>query len=175
MKKVGYVSKGLIVIGAAVSVYQVVTADDWKFEIGRQVATWSGAIAGGQLGAGVGVIVGPVGAILGGLIGGIIGGIAGEGMAQLAHWFFGGSSSRSAEEILGPALLSAASVALQKQLSVSDQNYHVHQLLSTHVSEHNAHVASVAADIVEDMIATKSMMRVGTEVHNSQSSPKSIG
>ena len=48
-------------IGAVVSVYQVVTADDWKFEISHQVATWSGAIAGGELGAGVGALVGPVG------------------------------------------------------------------------------------------------------------------
>jgi uncharacterized membrane protein len=40
-----------------------------KFEIGHQVATWSGAIAGGVLGTGVGALVGPVGAIVGGLIG----------------------------------------------------------------------------------------------------------
>jgi len=172
MRRIGYVSKGLIVIGAAVSVYQVVTADDWKFEIGHQVATWSGAIAGGELGAGVGALVGPVGAIVGGLIGGIIGGIAGEGMTQLAHWFFGGSSSRSAKEILGTTLLSAAGIVVERQLSASGRNFHVHQVLSTHVSEeHRACVA--ASDIAEDMVATKSVTRVEVEVCSSRVSCES--
>jgi len=70
-------------------------------------------------------------------------GIAGERMAQLAGWFFGGSSGRSAEEILCPVLLTAAAVAVQKQLIVSDQNFHVHQVLSTHLSEeHSTRVVS---------------------------------
>ena len=78
------------------------------------------------------------------LSGDLIGeGIAGERMAQLAGWFFGGSSGRSAEEILCPVLLTAAAVAVQKQLIVSDQNFHVHQVLSTHLSEeHSTRVVS---------------------------------
>lgn len=43
----------LLWIACSISL-QVVTAENWKFEIGHQVATWSGAIAGGRLGARVG-------------------------------------------------------------------------------------------------------------------------
>ena len=85
----------------------------------------------------------------------------------MARWFFCGSSCRSAEEILGPALLSA----VQKQLIVSDQNFYVHKVLSTHVSEE--HGRMVEAHVVEDMVATKSMMRVKVEVHSSRSRPTS--
>lgn len=92
---------------------------------------------------------------MGGLIGGIVGGIAGENMAELAHWFFGGRSRLSAEEILGPDLLFVASIAVYKRLSASDRHFHIHQVLSTHTL--NAHV-------VEEMISTKSMERVEVEV-----------
>jgi hypothetical protein len=163
MRGVGYVSKGLIIIGVAVSVYQVVVADDWKFEIGRQVATWSGAIAGGSLGAGVGALVGPVGAIVGGIIGGIVGGIAGEEMAQLTRWFFGGRSDLSAEEILGPALLSAAAAAMQKQLTASGRNFHVHQVLPSHVTDTDKATEVIA----KEMVATKPVARVDAEVCSS--------
>jgi hypothetical protein len=86
-------SKGLI---AVVSVYQVVTADDWKFEISHVVLrnrrSWCSCRTCWRYDRG------------------IIGGLAGEGMTQLARWFFGGSSSRSAKENLGPTLLFAAGV-----------------------------------------------------------------
>ena len=83
----------------------------------------------------------------------------------MARWFFCGSSCRSAEEILGPALLSA----VQKQLIVSDRNFYVHKVLSTHLSEeHSGRI--VAAHVVEDMVATKSKMRVEVEVHRPRSS-----
>jgi hypothetical protein len=162
----GYVSKGLIIIGVAVSVYQVVVADEWKFEIGRQVATWSGAITGGYLGAGVEALVGPVGAIIGGIIGGIVGDITGEGMAQLAHWFFGGRSDHSAEEILGPALLSSAATVVQKQLTASGRNFHVHQVLPSHVTDTNKAMEVIS----KEMVATKSVARIDVEVCSSQTS-----
>ena len=163
MQRIGYASRSLIIIAAAVSIYRVVVADDWKEEMGNQVATWSGAIVLGKLGSGVGALVGPIGAILGALIGGVIGGLGGAKMLELARWFFGGKSSNSAAEILGPTLLAAASVAVEKRLSASGQNFYIHQVLSSHVSEeHRAGVA--AADIAEDMVATESVIRVEVEV-----------
>ena len=50
----GKMSKAMMVVAAAMSVYSVTVADDWKYELGHQVASWSGAIAGGTIGSGVG-------------------------------------------------------------------------------------------------------------------------
>ena len=41
------VSKSVMVVAAAVSVYSVATAQDWETELGKQVASWSGAIVAG--------------------------------------------------------------------------------------------------------------------------------
>jgi hypothetical protein len=49
-KTLGKFGKGLMVFGAVASVYSVTVADDWKYELGKQVAYWFGAIAGGYLG-----------------------------------------------------------------------------------------------------------------------------
>ena len=50
-------------------------AEEWETALWYQVASWSGAIIGGELGAGVGALAGgPVDAILGGIVGGILGG-----------------------------------------------------------------------------------------------------
>lgn len=99
MRRASFVSRGVIVVAAAVSVYSVATAQDWETELGRQVVSWSGSIAAGELGAGVGTLVGgPIGAILGGIAGAIIGGVLGDEL--LATWFYGGSSGKRAEEIL---------------------------------------------------------------------------
>lgn len=104
VRGIGPVSKGLIVVSAVASAYQVVAARNWKAEIEKQVASWSGAIAdgelGGEIGGSVSALVGPVGAIMVGIAGGIIGGLAGEASVQaLARWFFGGSSQRTPMDI----------------------------------------------------------------------------
>src|SRR4051812_110435 len=97
----GKISKGTIVIAAAISIYQVTVADDWKYEAGKQVSSWAGAIAGGYAGAAVGSILGPPGAIIGGIAGSIIGGLASEGAySALANWFFGGTSDSSGKALL---------------------------------------------------------------------------
>jgi hypothetical protein len=75
MRAVGTVSKVLIIIATVVSVYQVVTADDWKVD---QVAAWSGTVMGGVYGAEFGVLIGLVGAVVGNVTRGLIGGLTGE-------------------------------------------------------------------------------------------------
>lgn len=60
MRTASKVSKGVIVIAAAVLVYSVSTAQDWETEMGKQILSWSGSIVAGQLGVGVGTLVGQV-------------------------------------------------------------------------------------------------------------------
>lgn len=80
------VGKAVRVIGIGLSLYPIAKAEEWGRELGYQVESWSGGIAGGRLGVGVGAIVdGPVGAILGGMTGSILGGI---GAVALGNWFF---------------------------------------------------------------------------------------
>lgn len=135
LRKAGNISKGVLVIAVAVSVYSVATAPQWEKELGRQVFSWSGAIIAGKLGVGVGSLVGPVGAIAGGIIGSILGGI---GADLLATWFFGGASSMAGEELLHP-VPGAAEEIVEDILSKSGKGNHVHViragLWATYVSE----------------------------------------
>ncbi len=104
-----------------------------------------------------------VGAVVGGLIWEIVGGLAGEGMTQPGHWFFGGSSRLSAVKILGLNLLASTGVVVQKQLSTSGKNVYVHRVLSSHISEERR-AQVTAAEVAEEMVATKSVLRVEVEV-----------
>lgn len=52
LKVANNVGKALTVIGIGLSLYPIATAEEWGNELGYQVESWSGAIAGGRLGIG---------------------------------------------------------------------------------------------------------------------------
>jgi len=153
MRRAGMVSKGVIVVAAAVSVYSVATAQDWETELGKQVVSWSGAIAGGELGVGVGTLVGgPIGAILGGIAGSIL---AGLGADALANWFFGGSSGSRAVELLGFALKPATKL-VEDQVSKDGCRYYTHTIRASHAAAYESGETSfeghtLVAEMVEDI------------------------
>ncbi|KAK7427290.1 hypothetical protein QQZ08_006226 [Neonectria magnoliae] len=128
LRKASFVSKGVIVVAAAVSVYSVATAPDWETELGKQVFSWSGAIAAGELGAGVGSVLGPVGAILGGIAGSILGGLGGD---ALANWFFGGSSTLRGVELLG-SVVDEASKLVEAKIATMEGGCYTHVLRAKH-------------------------------------------
>ncbi|QPH03761.1 hypothetical protein C2857_000134 [Epichloe festucae Fl1] len=154
MRRASFVSRGVIVVAAAVSVYSVATAQDWETELGRQVVSWSGSIAAGELGAGVGTLVGgPIGAILGGIAGAIIGGVLGDEL--LATWFYGGSSGKRAEELLG-SVSKRASKMIGDKMTKADCKYYTHILRAKHTA---------AADALSD-IAVQEMVEETPEASN---------
>lgn len=46
MRVVGVVARGMIVLSAALSVRTIVVSTNWKLEFGKQVACWTGTVAG---------------------------------------------------------------------------------------------------------------------------------
>ena len=76
-----YAGKALFVVGGAASLVEVYRAKDKMREAIKQVAGWSGAVAGagmgGKIGASAGSLFGPIGTIIGGAAGAIVGGLAG--------------------------------------------------------------------------------------------------
>lgn len=141
-------SKGCIVISAALSIYSVATAPHWEQEAAHQVLSWSGAIAGGELGAGVGAILGPVGAILGGIAGSFLGAL---GADKLATWFFGGSSRHSAVELLDQAL-NPTSEYVAKKLANSGTGCYTHYVRAVHMSVLSSYNLAQAGSILEEMV-----------------------
>ncbi|EFY85263.1 hypothetical protein MAC_08672 [Metarhizium acridum CQMa 102] len=165
MRKVSFVSKGVFVVAAAVSVYSVATAPQWETELGKQVVSWSGAIAAGELGVGVGTLVGgPIGAILGGIAGSILGGL---GSSALANWFFGGSSGKEAEALLGSAFEQASKLAEGKMVK-AECKYYTHILRAKHTAEfalgHDAAVQEMVDEIPETSNLTSAAQEGGDEV-----------
>jgi len=104
MNITGKVGKGLLVVGAATSVYNVATAENTTKAVVQEAGTWAVAIAGGKVGASAGAAIGGgvgalfagvgaapgavVGGIVGGLIGGITGGIIGNEVTTEAYEYF---------------------------------------------------------------------------------------
>lgn len=142
------VSRGVTVIGVSVSLYSVATAPEWEKDLGRQVTAWSESITGGKLGIGVGPLVsGPIGAILGGIAGSILGSI---GADALAKWFFGGSSSSSAVQLLDQAL-NPTSELVAKKLATSGKGYYTHHVRAAHRSVYSRN-ATGAGSVIEKMV-----------------------
>lgn len=143
------VSKGVLAICAAVSVYSVTTAPAWDVELGRQVASWSASIIAGQIGVGVGSLTGPVGAVVGSIAGSLLGGL---GYDALANWFYGGPSSATAQELLGSSLEPVSK--LVKTRTVGSGSYiHVVRatVLATSVSGDHEAVKKMVEDIPENI------------------------
>ncbi|CAI6047356.1 unnamed protein product [Clonostachys chloroleuca] len=143
------VSKGILAICAAVSVYSVTTAPAWDVELGRQVASWSASIIAGQIGVGVGSLTGPVGAVVGSIAGSLLGGL---GYDALANWFYGGPSSATAQELLGSSLEPVSK--LVKTRTVGSGSYiHVVRatVLATSVSGDHEAVKKMVEDIPENI------------------------
>lgn len=138
----------MTVIGVSVSLYSVATAPEWEKDLGRQVTAWSESITGGKLGIGVGPLVsGPIGAILGGIAGSILGSIAAD---ALAKWFFGGSSSSSAVQLLDQAL-NPTSELVAKKLATSGKGYYTHHVRAAHRSVYSRN-ATGAGSVIEKMV-----------------------
>jgi RHS repeat-associated protein len=76
-----YGSRGLVVFGAGMDVYEVATSDEpvqtGLKKAGGWTGAWAGAKGGGALGASIGSIGGPIGTGIGGFVGGLGGGIGG--------------------------------------------------------------------------------------------------
>lgn len=143
------VSRGVIVIGVSVSLFSVATAPEWEKDLGRQVTVWSKSITGGKLGFGVGPLIsGPIGAILGGIAGSVLGSI---GADALAKWFFGGSSSSSAVQLLGQAL-NPTSELVAKKLATSGKGYYTHHVRAAHRSVYSSRSATGAGSVIEKMV-----------------------
>ncbi|XXG98066.1 hypothetical protein Hte_004384 [Hypoxylon texense] len=145
LRRFSYVTQGVTVVAVAVSVYSVATAQEWETELLKQVASWCGAIAAGQLGVGVGALVGgPIGAILGGIAGSILGGL---GVDSLATWFFGGSSGKKAEELLGSSYEQASGLVKDKMAEAGCKYY-------THImrAKHSAAYARSGRIAIEEMV-----------------------
>ena len=157
MRGLGEISKATIVIAAGVSIYEVTIADDWRYEIGNQVSSWAGAIAGGELGAGVGAILGPVGAVIGGIAGSMIGAVGAEHIySSLANFFFGGRSDSSGMTILGAAYDDALKFS-KERMRKSGRQFCVHVVLQSQFSAIHAGDKSEAASVTERMINTASL------------------
>lgn len=130
--------QALVIAGCVISVYSVVIADDWRIELAQQAGSWYAAISLGQAGSGVGAVFGPLGAILGGLAGGLAGAY---GVPALANWFFGGSSSLSALELLGD-MHDEVHAAVNREMKMSGASFHVHRVHATHLSVASAIASS---------------------------------
>ena len=79
----------LLVVGAAISVYNIATAADPGLQAAREAGGWAGAIsfgwAGGEVGLAAGTALGgPVGGAIGAFAGGIIGAIYGAELGETA-------------------------------------------------------------------------------------------
>ena len=89
MNITGKVGKGLLVVGAGMSAYNIATAENKTRAVAQEAGTWTGAIAGGKAGASAGAAIGAFfggvgavpGAIIGGFIGSVTGGIIGNEVA----------------------------------------------------------------------------------------------
>lgn len=79
----GAAGRGLLVAGAAISTYNIVTAPEGERDraIAQEAGAWTGALAFGAAGAKGGALVGsffgPVGTLVGAFVGGVGGGIGG--------------------------------------------------------------------------------------------------
>lgn len=117
-----FLTRGMIFIGIAVSIYSAAIAPDWGTELANQVARWSAAIAGSELGTGVGTLIaGPISAILGAIAGSILGAI---GAGALAHWLFGSNSSLSAVQLLDQALNPSSELVAKKISDIRENLLH---------------------------------------------------
>lgn len=147
------ICKGVLTISVAMSEYSVTVAPNWRAELECQVFSWVKDIVGGRLGAGVGTLVGgPVGAIMGGIAGSILGSLVGDDIAQsLAQWFHGGSSSRSAAELLDSALNPTSELVAEK-LRTSGKGYYTHYVRAVHVSGCSSRNIAEAGPMVEEMV-----------------------
>lgn len=74
----GGIARAVIVLFATVSVHTIIAAENWIFELGRQVACWTGIVAGGSLTIAIGTVFTPPGAALTGLAVGMIGSLVAE-------------------------------------------------------------------------------------------------
>lgn len=159
------VCQALTVIGVATSMLSIYHAEEWETELGHQVESWSGSIIGGQLGAGVGAIVGPIGAILGGIIGSILGGVGG---AALGDWFFGGSSSSRAVDLLSP-VLQLASELVGKRMTACNVAWYTHHIRVAHVSVYSSRSVSQAAETIEEMLTDIPVERGALSTNSNES------
>ncbi|KAJ3557903.1 hypothetical protein NM688_g1217 [Phlebia brevispora] len=141
MKNLSRVGKAVMVVGVAMSMYQVVTAEDWKKEAIVQTGTWSASIIGGAIGTGVGALVSPIGAILGGLTGGLLGSWIGD--LALSRWFYGGSSDVSGSALLHADMLSIARSMVDAHFATTGSQFLVHQIHATHLAVDIADKAAV--------------------------------
>ncbi|KAJ3559522.1 hypothetical protein NM688_g295 [Phlebia brevispora] len=153
MKNLGRVGKAVMVVGVAISMYQVVTAEDWKKEAFVQAGTWSASIVGGAIGTGVGSLAGPIGAILGGLAGGIIGSLVGD--LALSRWFYGGSSDASGSALLHADMLSIAQSMVDAHFATTGSQFLVHQIHAAHLAVDIADKAAVT-QMCATMLAAES-------------------
>lgn len=82
----GKVGRPLLVVGAAIDTYNLVTSDN-KVETGSRIAGgWAGAWGGAQAGAAIGTFVGgPIGTVVGGVVGGVAGYMVGSEVGQAAY------------------------------------------------------------------------------------------
>lgn len=77
-----FASKCVIGITIVLSIYSIITAQDWQTDLEKQIISWSGAIAGGKLGAEIGALVGrPIVALLASIAGSLFGGLQTESLA----------------------------------------------------------------------------------------------
>jgi RHS repeat-associated protein len=98
------VGKSLVVVGAAMSVHHVVTADNQAQAISQEAGGWAGAWAGGTVGAqggayvgaGIGVWFAGAGAAPGAAIGAFIGGLGGSTVGYFAGYEAGGNAYNAA-------------------------------------------------------------------------------
>lgn len=135
----------------AFSIYQVSVANEWKDQLRSQVLTWCGPIAAGFVDSGVGTLVGPIGAILGGICGGIIGSPQGGGNDPwLSNWFYGGSSSATAAEMLGASLSQARDVVIES-IKQSNAQFVIHQVRKSQLSK-ISNDSSQAKSAVQSMV-----------------------
>ncbi|KAJ3547348.1 hypothetical protein NM688_g5410 [Phlebia brevispora] len=161
MKNLSRVGKAVMAVGVAISMYQVVTAKDWKQEAFVQAGTWSASIVGGTIGTGVGSLAGPIGAILGGLAGGIIGSVVGD--LALSRWFYGGNSDDSGSSLLHADMLSVARSMVDIHFATTGSQFLVHQIHASHFAVDITDKAAVVK-ACEAMIATTSTTTGSTDV-----------
>ncbi|KAJ3559521.1 hypothetical protein NM688_g294 [Phlebia brevispora] len=158
MKNLGRVGKAVAMVGVAISVYEVVSAEDWKSEAFVQVGTWSASIIAGTIGQGVGSLAGPIGAILGGLAGGLLGSWVGDSV--LSRWFYGGSSDALGSSLLHADMLSVARSMVDAHFATTGTKFLVHQIHAAHLAVDIADKAAVTR-MCATMIAAE-----GSEIDN---------
>ena len=84
----GIVSITIFVVGIAISVCVLTTAENWGTEAVVQSTPWELTDAASEAGEGIGALFDPVGTVLGGATGSILGGIMSEGVrARSTKWF----------------------------------------------------------------------------------------